>query len=193
MQEDDLIGFIKKMRPTEHVMLLYKGQDKYRVLCPYLKAGLDDGEAVAYVTCEPDLKNLRLTLQMSNVDVKRCEKEGALKIIDYRDWYMRNGEFNRERMVGLWRRLLDDSIDNGFKGLRVTGDMSFFFHNGMVDKLVNYETSLHRRLRIPLTAICAYDYDVFVKDNSAETAVALMRAHSHIIRTGPREALFKTA
>jgi len=57
---------------------------------------------------------------------------------------MRNGKFNRKRTVGLWRRLLNDSIGNGFKGLRVVGETSFLFHNGMVDKLVNYEKSLHK-------------------------------------------------
>ncbi len=96
-------------------------------------------------------------MQEYGIDVKRYESSGALRIIDYKEWYIISGGFDPSRTLDLWKNLIDESMKRGFKGLRVTGEMSCFFDNEIVEDLMEYENSLYTELATPTMAICAYD------------------------------------
>jgi hypothetical protein len=50
MKNQEIVDFVREMKPTDHVIMFYsKPEDKREVLFTYLKAGLDQGEAAAYV------------------------------------------------------------------------------------------------------------------------------------------------
>jgi len=124
--------------------------------------------------------------------VEHLEKTGALRVVDYRNWYIIGGEFNIDKTISLWKKALVEAVARGFKGLRVTGEMACFFKNNMINELVLYERALHRELEIPLAAICAYDDDVVLKGIKEERYLRLyldlITAHSTILFTGPQEA-----
>ena len=181
MERSEVLKFVKNMKATDHVILLYADhKDKHSVLFTYLKAGLEGGEAAAYVAGQETPEQIKRAMREFGIDVERYEKNGALRVIDYRDWYIIDGRFDVLKTIGLWKELLDESTARGFKGLRVTGEMVCFFDNKMVKELVEYERALHRTLDIPLTAICAYDLDVVVKEGG-ELLLDLLNAHSTAI------------
>ena len=163
MERDKILEFVKRLEATDHAIMIYKNpKDRYDVLFTYLKAGLDNGEAVAYVTSQESPEKIKQAMHDFGIDVERYERNGALRVIDYRDWYIIDGKFEASKTVEFWRKLFNESKVTGFKGLRVTGETACFFEHDLVDELVEYERGLHRTLEIPMTAICAYDLEVLL-------------------------------
>jgi archaellum biogenesis ATPase FlaH len=197
LRKDEIIDFVRTMRSRDHVIFFYTGrEDKYYVLFTYLKAGLDKGEAVAYVVSQETPEHLRQAMQEYGIDVKRYEASGALKVLDYKGWYIIAGGFDPEKTMSLWKNLVDESKKKGFKGLRITGEMSCFFDYELVKELMEYENSLRRTLSVPIMAICAYDQALFTRQtantDSVEVLLSLMSAHSSAIITGHVEGVVKT-
>lgn len=193
MEKSEIFESVKNMKATGHVILLYTNpEDKRNVLFTYLKAGLEGGEAAAYVAGQESTEEVKQAMQEFGIDVERYEKNGALRVLDYREWYIIDGKFNVSNTLGLWKKLLDESMAKGFKGLRVTGEMECFFKNKMMRELVEYEQSLHKTLEIPLTAICAYNQGVVTEEGGIELFLDLLKAHSTAIITGPKAGLVKT-
>jgi len=193
LSKNEILEFVRKMKARDHVILFYTNQrDKHLILFTYLKAGLDAGEAAIYVAGDESSGQIRESMREFGLDVEHLERTGALRVVDYTDWYIIRGEFNIGNTISLWKRALTESAARGFKGLRVTGETACFFKHGMINELILYERALHRELEIPLAAICAYDDSVVLKGVREERYMRLyldlISAHSTILFTGPQEA-----
>jgi hypothetical protein len=191
--KDEILDFVRKMKPRDHVILFYTNQtDKHQILFTYLKAGLDAGEAAIYIAGDESSSQIREAMRDFGIRVEDLERTGALRVVDYHNWYIIRGEFNIGKTISLWKKALDEVVALGFKGLRVTGEMACFFKNNMINELVLYERALHRELEISLAAICAYDDSIVLKGIEEERYLRLyldlIIAHSTILFTGPQEA-----
>lgn len=181
------------MRAKNHAILFYSNRrDKSEVLFAYLKAGLDAGEAAVYVASDESPHQIRQAMKDFGLNVGHYEETHALRVVDYREWYIINGEFDIRRTFSLWEKSLREALDRGFKGLRVAGEMSCFFKHHMLNELVIYERALHRELSIPMEAICAYDDSVVLRgveeDRYLRLYLDLIMAHGTILFVGPEEA-----
>jgi hypothetical protein len=181
------------MRAKDHSVLFYTNRrDKREVLFTYLKAGLDAGEAAIYVASDESPDQVRQAAMDFGLNVDDYEKTHALRIVDYREWYIIEGEFDIGKTFSLWERSLREALARGFKGLRVAGEMSCFFRHHMLNELVIYERALHRELEIPMEAICAYDDTVVLRgvkeDRYLRLYLDLITAHGTILFVGPEEA-----
>ncbi|MGB9023177.1 MAG: MEDS domain-containing protein [Candidatus Bathyarchaeia archaeon] len=186
MKNQEIADFVRELKPTDHVIMFYsKPEDKHEVLFSYLKAGLDQGEAAAYVAAQESPDEIIDSMRRFGVEVDRLEKSGALRVLSYKDWYFKEGRFSIENTMKLWKALLDEAKARGFKSLRVTGEMAFFFEKKMVKELLEYENALHRTLELPLTAICAYDAEAVAKEGRGRLYLDLIKAHRSVIITGP--------
>jgi hypothetical protein len=153
-----LVDFVKNLKPTQHVILFYYEPElKRRLLFAYLKAGLDNGEAAAYIASQETSEQIKQAMREFSIDVERYEAADALRVIPYTEWYYLDGYFDMRRTKNLWQRLYEQTSAKGFKGLRVTGEVSCFFDRGDVNELVAYEESLHKKVELPMAVICAYD------------------------------------
>lgn len=176
MEKSEILGFVKNMKATDHVILFYSNRrDKRLVLFTHLKAGLDRGEAAVYVAGDESIDEIRKTMKEFSLEVERLEEEGALHVIDYQEWYIIDGEFNVLKTIELWRKLYEDALAKGFRGLRVTGEMACFFKHEMVKELVEYERALHRVLELPITAICAYNSEMVANEGRGELYLDLIK------------------
>lgn len=185
--------FVKQMKPRDHVIMFYsKPEDKHLILFTYLKAGLDQGEAAAYVASQESPSEIRQAMRRFGIDVVMFEKSGALRVINYRDWYVIGGRFDVSETIELWKNLYDESVARGFNGLRVTGETAYFFENHMVKELVEYERSLHRVLELPMAGVCAYDSNVVANEGKGELYLNLIKAHSTVIIVGPEGGAVKS-
>jgi hypothetical protein len=195
-ERDRIISFVIDMKPNDHLIFLYSNpEDKHFVLFTYLKAGLERGEAAAYVASQETTQQIRKAMVEYGIDVKRCESRGALRIIDYKDWYIIGGGFDPSRTLDYWKKLIDETKKNGLKGLRITGEVSCFFDNEIVEDLMEYENSLHRKLDIPMMAICAYDKALFRRQvagyDPTQVIIGLLAAHSTAIIMTPEEGVVR--
>jgi hypothetical protein len=117
----------------------------------------------------------------------RYERNSALRVIDYRDWYIIDGKFEVSKTIELWKKLFSESTAKGFKGLRVTGETACFFEHNLVNELVEYEGALHKPLEIPMTAICAYDLGVLLsKEGRFNLLLNLLNTHQTAIMIAGR-------
>jgi hypothetical protein len=193
MGKAEILDFVKTMHAKDHAILFYSNrQDKHQILFTYLKAGLDAGEAAIYVASEETTDEIARAMKDFGVNVEQYEKTGGLRIMDYREWYIIKGEFNVGRIFSLWEKSLQDALAAGYKGLRVTGEMSCFFKHHMLNELIVYERALHRELQIPMEAICAYDDSIVLRgieeDRYLKLYLDLITAHGTILFAGPEEA-----
>ena len=188
MEKEKIIEFVKNMNLKEHAVLLYTDtKDKHDVLFTYLKAGLERGEAAAYIACQESPEQIKQAMQKFGIDVKRYEDKGILRVIAFEDWYITEGKFDYQKTLERWRRLAQESEARGFRELRVTGETACFFERNLVNELVDYEHALHRTLEIPMTAICAYDSKTLTtKEEWFNVLIEVLNMHSTAIMIGPR-------
>jgi len=189
----EILDFVKSMQVKDHAILFYSNRtDKREVLFTYLKAGLDAGEAAIYVASEESPDEIKRAMKDFGLNSEQYEKSRALRVVDYRDWYIIEGKFDISKVFALWEQSLKESFANGFKGLRVTGEMSCFFKHHMLNELVVYERALHRELETPMKAICAYDDGVVLRgaeeDSYLRIYLDLITAHGTILFVGPQDA-----
>jgi len=190
--DNELSDFLSKIRPKEHIILFYTGiEDKHKVLFTFIKIGLDKGEAAVYVVSEETPEQIREAMTKFGIDVKCYEESGALKILDYKDFYIINGRFDASRTRALWERLCNEAMERGFKGLRAVGETFCFFEAGLYEELLEYERSLHRRFKIPMIGICAYDTEILDRMGMTGLVLDLIQAHYRASFTGRSLDLLK--
>jgi hypothetical protein len=193
MEKSEILEFVRKMKAKDHVIMFYsKPEDKRHVLFTYLKAGLDQGEAAAYVASQESPDQIKQAMKQFGIDVDRFEKSEALHVFDYTDCYIVGGKFSTSKTMERWKKLYDESIAKGFKGLRVAGEMACFFDHGMVKELVEYEKSLHKGFELPRIGICAYDTNIVANEDGGTLFLDLIKAHSTVIFAGPEAGLVKS-
>jgi sugar-specific transcriptional regulator TrmB len=181
-EDEKLKTFIKGLKPPNHLILLYENSEaKLKVLLTFVKSALENNEAVVYVCSEASVEEIKAAMLQFAIDVKKHEKTGALKVLDYTQHYIIDGKFDVNNTMHLWSRYYKEALAHGFKGLRVTGETSCFFKHNLVKELVDYEKSLHRNLDIPIVAICAYRADQIMKpDNAVSIYSELVKIHGSV-------------
>lgn len=193
MEKTEILDFVRHMKPKDHVVMFYSDpEDKHQVLFTYLKAGLENGETAVYVAGEETPNEIREAMKQLGTNVERYEREGALRIIDYREWFIVDGKFDLVRTMSLLMEMHKEVKARGFKGLRFTGEMACFFKHGLVKELVEYQESLHRVLEVPITVICAYNSDMVAKYRNGELYLELIKAHGAVIFTGSKGGVIKS-
>jgi len=183
---EKLIGYMERLGPSNHLIFVYDSPEaKYNVLFNYLKVGLEKGEAGVYVTSDESPSQIREAMKRFGIEVEKYEKTGALNISRYEDIYIADGEFNMATTMNSWNKLYSKALENGFKGLRVTGETAWFFNRKLIPELIEYEKSLHKVMDLPMIAICAYNANNLNKtEDPVNTYSELARAHGTVLFTG---------
>jgi hypothetical protein len=183
---EKMVQFMEQLRPKNHLVFAYDSPEaKYNVLFNYLKVGLENGEAGVYVAADENPNQIRNAMKQFGIEVEKHEKTHALKILGYEDIYIIDGNFSMTTTLNSWKKLYNEALKQGFKGLRVTGEMACFFKHNMIRELIEYEKTLHRVLDIPMIAICAYNADMLNKTNDPiNLYTELARAHRTVLFTG---------
>ena len=164
-----------------HMVLFYNTQkEKHQIIFPFIEHGLEKGEAVIYLSDEQSPRQIIKVMSTFGIDVDNHGKTGALKIPKGEDWYVENGTINKELVVKKWMKALSDAVTNGFSGLRVSGEPTYFFRHNILEPWMEYERSLPRRFDFPLTAVCRYKTRDLASYNMS-CLLELVRIHSHSI------------
>jgi len=144
-----------------HFCLFYKTkEDLLDILVPYFKAGLENNEFCMWVTSELlSVKEAEDVLGKSIPDFDRYQEKGQIQIISHSDWYFKDGVFNLQRVLNDWIDKLNQALDNGFAGMRVTGNGSGF-EKGIWREFTDYEKEVNKAIdNYRMIAICSYSID----------------------------------
>jgi len=180
---DEIDEFIHNMEPTNHIILFYDSpESKRRILNTYIGDGLENEKGALYVCSEESPDQIRKGFAASGIDVEENEESGKLIIKYYDPFYIENDQVDPLKILNGWKEVLAGMNEIGL-GLRGTGEMSCFFKHEKVRELMRYEYALHRVLKIPLEAICAYHVPTVVNTGYTDMIMPLIRAHGGAIFT----------
>jgi PAS domain-containing protein len=135
-------------------------QDLLEVLVGYFQQGLRNNEFCMWVTSEPlGVEEARSALRRAVPDLDDRIDRGQIEFLEYRQWYLLDGQFDADRVLQGWIEKERDALARGYEGLRASGNMSWL-DEGNWKAFTNYEAvvndaiSSHRIL-----ALCAYPLD----------------------------------
>jgi hypothetical protein len=168
-----------------HMCHFYRDRENLvDALVPFFIAGLNNNERCIWITAEPlDAAGARLALQAAGTDVDAAVRSGALVIQDYSEFYLRSKGMKSSQVVELWLAEEERALEEGYSGLRITGNASFVTPETWPD-FMDYEALVHRAFeRRRIVSLCSYDE----RRCAAAEMHGLMRRHSAVLRR-PDEA-----
>lgn len=156
---DSGIDIIGKVSIGTHIAHMYSSKAEFFDVCaPYIQSGLENNELCLWIYSQnTSYEEITSTLSkyIENLD-KYLESE-QLIIIPYTKWYIENEDFNEIRVNRQWNKLIDYSINQGYKGLRAVADTSWL-DKKYLRSFEQYEYNLNKIIsELPFIAICLYD------------------------------------
>lgn len=158
-----------------HLCQFYESkEDLIDILVPYFTKGLRNNEFCMWVTSQPlevgeAKKELRKVVP--NLDEYLMKKQ--IEILSYKDWYLLGGKFDLDRVLNGWMEKEKYALDNGFEGLRLTGN-TFWIERNAWQSFTNYEASINFAIKEHrIIALCTYSLEKY----SATDMVDVIKNH----------------
>jgi hypothetical protein len=175
------LDYVRDLETGNHGIVFYGSpNEKHEVLFNFLQAGFQKGEGAIYVPSQETSKQIRRHMEDFGLNVKALERDGLLRIYNYDGWYVVNGEVNVTHTKMMWKRVFDEAMESGLKGLRGSGELACFFKHKKEKELVEYELGMGRKLDPPMTALCAYDVN-HAKSLEEKLFFSLIKAHGPVV------------
>lgn len=172
----EMHNIIRGIKSREHLILFYDTEKAKRsILFPYLENGLSNNKGILYICSDETPKRIQNsfnTYLAGGLD----EYPDKVQIKNYDEWYIRDGSVEPLRIINQWMEVQRLFEERGL-GLRVTGETSCFFREGLVRELLRYEYALHKVFDFEMDAICAYDVKTIVDTGYEDVIMPLIRAH----------------
>lgn len=176
-----VLDFVKNIQGGEHVISLYASlEEKREILFIFLEAGFERGEGAVYISGQETPTQIRESMKAFGINLDSLERDGALKIAPYDQWYIIDGKVNISNISALWQKAYTEAVESGLHGLRVCGEMTCFFKNEKEKELLAYENQCRRKMNIPITALCAYDINDIRSLNSG-FLLDLIKVHEAVV------------
>ncbi len=153
-------------------------EEKYRVLLPFIKEGLERGERAFHIV-DPAQREAHLgRLKSAGIDASSVQEKGQLELQDWNEFYFPDGRFDETRTIAQWVALLDGAVQKGYPRTRVLAHLEWARDDA--DALLQYESNFNRTPRNRDPVICIYD----LSKHSAAFIMDIMRTHPMIIIGG---------
>ncbi len=186
--KDVFMGFTQERFPAgTHMCLIYSDEDERRkIISKFLKGGLINSEKVSYFADEMSQEEVKDWLAEMDVDIIENGSSNQLDILAAEEVYCPDGEFIPEIMLENLRVFYSQAKDDGYPGVRVSGEMSWALKNiPGADRLMEYEALVNNVLIThPVTAICQYDARRFSGENILDVLKVhpMMIVHGQVVR-----------
>ncbi|MDT7706196.1 MAG: hypothetical protein QOG20_1803 [Pseudonocardiales bacterium] len=178
MGYDQIVGGIPA-EPFDHICALYRGRDERdRLMMPFLRAGLREGDACLCLATDGESVELRSVLG-------RDHEVSKLIVTEPRNAYLRTGAFSGEPMLEFLREWSRSCFEeDGRKFARLAADMSWalpLVSDPFLEDLTAYEARATVWARsYPQSCVCMYDLDRF----GGNAVFSVMRAHPKVWMSG---------
>jgi len=101
-------------------------EDLAAALVPFFLAGLRSHERCIWITAQPlSAADAKRALREAGFDADAAIADGALTILDFSDWYAEKENLKGNQVVDLWLAEEQRALAAGYRGLRITGNVSF--------------------------------------------------------------------
>ena len=168
---------------TRHVCAFFNSdEEEYRVLLPFIKDGFECGHKAVHVV-NPEQRSDHLNrLIAAGIDTAAAEQSGQLELKTNTEAYLRDGHFDKDRMVEVFEQLASGNAKGGFPLSRIVCRMDWAVEGGSyVDDVVEFESRVNEVWnRHEDAVICTYYLRKFGGDN----VIDILRTHPMVIIGG---------
>ena len=172
-----LVQQIRRSNFHDHNMLVYPDLTTYRkIYSESAKQALDNNEAVLLITTYDSFDRIKDTMMQVGIAVINEAKEGNLIILDAVKAY----QIDTYGAVKFVTTLIKQAERDGKAGVFALTEMGSFFVAERIASLLEYETSLQKKLDIRLKATCTYhkdDFSALPKDQQE----IILSAHNRVL------------
>ncbi|HJR80849.1 MAG TPA: MEDS domain-containing protein [Anaerolineales bacterium] len=157
-----------------HFCLFYETkEDLLDFFIPFFRAGLEHQEFCLCVASEPLIaEEAERAMRQAIPDFERYVAEGQLEITPHRDWYLKDGYFDEQRVLQGWIDRLDRALAKGFSGVRFAAN--FLLEKPDWESFVRFEAKLEDTLHgLQIEGLCAYSLNRY----SAANMLDVIRHH----------------
>ncbi|MGB9927011.1 MAG: MEDS domain-containing protein [Methanosarcina sp.] len=140
-----------------HLCLFYQTkEDLMDIVIPYFKSGIENSEFCIWVVSEPlSLEETTKALKQAIPDYHTYLKKGQMEIIPSISGYVKNENFDPQRVLKNWIEKINSVLEHGFDGLRFSGN-SFWLETFWED-IVRYEEKVDTVIgKYRTIALCSY-------------------------------------
>ena len=153
------IRYVQRLVLGDHAFFSCDSETTKKDICfPYLKAGLENGEAAVFLAGEQKLDSYAREIQRYEISAEYIDRK-ALIIMSAEEWYINKGKAHAQTIISNWIKLLKTKQKAGFLGLRGATEMDVFFDYAKTRELLKYERMLGRKFTLNLCGLCIYDDD----------------------------------
>jgi two-component system, chemotaxis family, sensor kinase Cph1 len=147
----------------DHIAFFFRSNpERLAFVIPFMIAGLQRNERCVYIADENTVPRILAEFRWAGVDIDGATAKGSLSVVTKHDAYLRHGIFEPERMISDLDRDVRSALQNGFAGLRVTGEMSWALDlPSALGRLCEYEEDLRRHWPRQLAGLCQYNETLF--------------------------------
>ena len=131
---------VLSMREGEVAVATYtSAADKMKIFLAFIREGIEKGDRVDYTYPEEDSETVRAKLEEHGIDVEKYERKGALILNNLTEYYVPDGNFDKDRAVKKGLDLRAEAKRKGYKHQRELIDVGdFSFLNGQWQKYLEY-------------------------------------------------------
>jgi hypothetical protein len=178
------IGFADpQLSQSRHVCAFFHSADEeYRVLLPFIKDGFECGDKGVHVVSPSRRSDHLKRLAAAGIDTTAAEQSGQFELRDSTETYLRDGRFDKDRMLDAFEHMASSNAQGGFPVSRIVCQMDWASEDrSHLADLIEFESRVNDVwLRHNDAVICVYDLAKF----GGETVIDIMRTHPMIIIGG---------
>ena len=168
---------------ARHVCAFFDSREEgYRVLLPFIDDGFRCGDKAVHVVNPGERTDHMARLAELGIDVDAAEASGQLEVRTNTDIYLRDGVFDKERMLEAFEKMASGSSGSGYPLSRIVCQMDWATENRThIDDLIEFESRVNNVWQHHDDAvICVYDLAKF----GGDMVVDMIRTHPMIVLGG---------
>ncbi|MEF8874283.1 MAG: MEDS domain-containing protein [Candidatus Thermoplasmatota archaeon] len=163
-----------------HMCCIYRDkEEQLSALSSFMSLGIERNEKCLYVVDDRTKKEVIEAFEELGFDVEKFVGSGQFEFITKSESYLKDGYFDPDEMIELIDKAQKKALDEGYNGLRLTGEMTWVFSDVPgVERLMEYETKLNEFLPDQkVIAMCQYNEEKF----APETLVDVLNTHPTVL------------
>lgn len=173
-----------RLHQVRHVCAFFSSEEEeYRILLPFIKQGFDCGDRAVHIVNPDQQEEHERRLSAAGVDTPAVQKSGQLEILRNTEVYLREGRFDKDRMLATFAEMVSEvSTASAFPLSRIVCRMDWVPGDPTrIAEVIEFESDVnHLWAQSDDAVICTYHLSQF----SGSAIIDIMRTHPMVIIGG---------